>query len=77
MDVGKMKFKKVSFTLEYIVPANPDAEDYARDCIYEDLLNFRKSVPYGWNNIIVEDAPDACEGDVPECVTEYLENTHE
>ena len=67
-----MKFKRVSFTLEYIVPANPDAEEYARECIYEDLLTL-KSLPHGWSSITVEDAPDACEGDVPECITEYLE----
>ena len=64
-----MKFKRVSFTIEYIVPADPDVEEYAQECIYEEL----RSQPHGWNSIKVEDAPDAGEDDVPEFITEYLE----
>ena len=70
-----MKFKKVSFTRTYYVPATPDAEDYAREMICEDIDNLViRNRQQLWDEITIVDAPDASLADVPQCVFEYMED---
>lgn len=66
------KFIRVCVSHSYIVPAdNPEAVEYAKTSLYEDLMN-----AYKYDEVVdlidVEDAPDADASDVPDFINEYI-----
>ena len=69
-----MKYVKVCVSLSYVVPAyNDDAIAYAKEALYEDLMN---SIKYDEvaGLIDVEDVPNAVASDVPDFISEYISN---
>lgn len=71
------KFVKACITLSYVVPADkPEAIEYAKNSLYEDLMNAYK---YGevCDLIDVEEAPDANYSDVPDFISELINDVEE
>ncbi len=71
--MDEQKFTKVSFNIEYIIPADrEDMLDLATECVIEDVYN---AVKYDevFDCIEVESAPDATEEDVPDFLKEILD----
>lgn len=70
------KYVKVCITLSYIVPAdNVEAINYAKESLYEDLMNaYKYDEVFAW--IDVEEAPDANASDVPDFIKEHIDEEH-
>jgi len=71
------KYLKVCVSLNYVVPSdNDDAIEYAKNCLYEDLMN---AIKYGevFELIDVEEAPEADASDVPDFISEYINDVEE
>lgn len=70
------KYVKVCISHSYIVPAdNDEAINYAKESLYEDLMNAFKYEEV-FELIDVEEAPDADASDVPDFIKEHIDEEH-
>jgi hypothetical protein len=65
-----MKLGKVKVTMDIVVDMDdPEMVTDAKRMLYEELMNsYKYDELFDW--IDVEEAPDASENDIPECLTE-------
>ena len=67
--------KRITFTLSYVAPDDPEAVEFAKLSLYEDITTALRdrNTRSIWNNITVSDTDD----DADEFIVEYLEDNEE
>jgi hypothetical protein len=69
-----MRLGKVSFGSAYVVDLdNKEMVEHAKEAVYDDLTS---AVKFGdaFNSLLVEEAPDAEEGEIPEFLLDEENN---